>query len=303
MNRWLLLLMGCMLLLPAWMLWQTSKQQRVTEKTRKNLEQALPFFDKNQSMMSGKQDSWIKRQQLRLSVQLGFELAMWQMVAMVMLLLIILIIGSQYFEFWQSTVLSLALALVLLFLVPYVRLRRRQRMIVKQIPMFIDQMARALSTGKSVEGAVRGVVPDIQMPLRAVLDRVIRSTDLGVSFAEAIYQAAQLHGIKELGLIALAIRISSNYGSSPQELLKSVVHMIRQQEQAQRELAAMTGETKITAWVLSLTPLLILGYMYVSNPGYLDMMLNDASGEMIFKGALIMQATGVLIFWRMMKSI
>ncbi len=303
MNRWLLMLMGMMLLLPAWMLWQSSKQQRVQEKTRKNLEQALPFFDKTQSMMPGKQDSWLKRQQLRLSVQLGFELAMWQIVAIAMLLLIMHIILDQYFIFWQAGGMTLGLALVLLFFVPYVRLRRRQRRIVTQIPMFIDQMARALSTGKSVEGAVRGVVTDIQMPLRGVLDRVIRSTDLGVSFAEAIYSAAQLHGIKELGLIALAIRISSNYGSSPQELLKSVVHMIRQQEQAQRELAAMTGETKITAWVLSLTPLLILGYMYVSNPGYLDMMLQDASGAMIFKGALIMQVTGVLIFWRMMKSI
>lgn len=303
MNRWLLLLMGTMLLLPAWMLWQSSKQQRVQEKTRKNLQQALPFFDKTQSMLPGKQDSWIKRQQLRLSVQLGFELAMWQIVAILMLLLIMHTILDQYFIFWEAGVMTLGLALVLLFFVPYVRLRRRQRQIVTQIPMFIDQMARALSTGKSVEGAVRSVVTDIQMPLREVLDRVIRSTDLGVSFSEAIYQAAQLHGIKELGLIALAIRISSNYGSSPQELLKSVVHMIRQQEQAQRELAAMTGETKITAWVLSLTPLLILGYMYVSNPGYLDMMLQDASGAMIFKGALIMQATGVLIFWRMMKSI
>lgn len=303
MNRWLLMLMGMMLLLPAWMLWQSSKQQRVQEKTRKNLEQALPFFDKTQSMMPGKQDSWLKRQQLRLSVQLGFELAMWQIVAIAMLLLIMHIILDQYFIFWQAGGMTLGLALVLLFFVPYVRLRRRQRQIVMQIPMFIDQMARALSTGKSVEGAVRGVAADIQMPLREVLDRVIRSTDLGVSFAEAIHQAAQLHGIKELGLIALAIRISSNYGSSPQELLKSVVHMIRQQEQAQRELAAMTGETKITAWVLSLTPLLILGYMYVSNPGYLDMMLQDASGAMIFKGALIMQVTGVLIFWRMMKSI
>ena len=70
-----------------------------------------------------------------------------------------------------------------------------------------------------------------------------------------------------------------------------------------RELAAMTGETRISAWVLSLTPISIAGYMMVVNPGYLDLMLQSPSGKTLLMTALGFQIAGVLILWRMLKSV
>lgn len=303
MNRWILLSLCLMFLVLGLLLWSASKQKEVQAKARVNFEQALPYFGQIESLLPGRDESWVTRARLRFSVVYGFDLAAWHIVVFACVCLLLLAIGNVYLPMWQAMTAKLILAVVLLVVIPYIRLLRRQRKIVAQIPLFIDQVSRALSTGKSVEGAVRGVTEDMQMPLRAVLDRVVRATNLGASFADAMQKSAELHRVKELGLVALAIRISSNYGSSPQELLKSIVQMIRQHEQAQRELAAMTGETKITAWVLSLTPLLIVAYMFSANPGYIDMMLNDPSGAFIFKAALIMQGVGVLIFWRMMKSI
>ncbi|MFJ5445377.1 type II secretion system F family protein [Methylobacillus methanolivorans] len=303
MNRWILLSLCLMFLVLGLLLWSASKQKELQAKARVNFEQALPYFGHIESFLPGRDEGWVARAKLRFSVIYGFDLAPWHIVTFTCLGLLVLGFSNLYMSMLPALASTLILALLLLVVIPYIRMRRRQRMIVTQIPLFIDQVSRALSSGKSVEGAVRGVTEDMQMPLRAVLDRVVRATDLGASFADAMQKAAELHRVKELGLIALAIRISSNYGSSPQEMLKSIVQMIRQHEQAQRELAAMTGETKITAWVLSLTPLAIVVYMFTANPGYIDMMLHDPSGAFIFKAALIMQGVGILIFWRMMKSI
>lgn len=303
MNRWILLSVCIVLMALGLLLWSASRQKQLQAKARVNFEQALPYFGQIENLLPARDKSWASRAKLRFSVIYGFELAAWHTVAFGAGLLLLFAFANSYMEAWQAGLCIVVLTAIFLVVIPYIRLQRRQRIIVTQIPLFIDQVSRALSTGKSVEGAVRSVTEDMQMPLRAVLDRVVRATDLGAGFADAMQKAAELHHIKELGLIALAIRISSNYGSSPQEMLKSIVQMIRQQEQAQRELAAMTGETKMTAWVLSLTPLLIVGYMFIANPGYIDMMLNDPSGALIFKVALAMQVVGVLVFWRMMKSI
>jgi tight adherence protein B len=81
------------------------------------------------------------------------------------------------------------------------------------------------------------------------------------------------------------------------------VQMIRQRELAQRELAAMTGETRISAWVLSLTPISLAGYMMVMNPSYLQLMLQSPSGETLLFTALGFQVAGVLVLWRMLKSV
>src|SRR5690606_35991828 len=144
---------------------------------------------------------------------------------------------------------------------------------------FIDQVLRSLSTGRSLESAVRFAASEALPPLRYILDRVIRATDLGADMVQGLTDAARLHNLRELNLIALAMRISNNYGSSPREMLDSIVKMVRQQEMARRELSAMTGETRVTAWVLGLTPITIAAYIMVMNPGYMDMLLKDATGQ------------------------
>jgi tight adherence protein B len=139
--------------------------------------------------------------------------------------------------------------------------------------------------------------------LRYVLDRVTRASDLGADMVETLGEASRLHKLRELNLIALAMRISNNYGSSPRDMLGSVVKMVRQQEQARAELASMTGETKMSAWVLGLTPLAIAGYIMVVNPNYLDVLLEDESGKHLIITAVSMQAFGAFIIWRMLRSV
>jgi len=86
-------------------------------------------------------------------------------------------------------------------------------------------------------------------------------------------------------------------------MLESVVKMIRQQELARRELAAMTGETRISAWVLGITPIAIASYIMVMNPNYLNILLQDPSGRTMMVTALGLQGIGTFILWRMMRSV
>jgi tight adherence protein B len=79
--------------------------------------------------------------------------------------------------------------------------------------------------------------------------------------------------------------------------------MIREREQAARQLSAMTGETRITAVVLALLPVALAGYFLVSNPKYLLAMWNDGSGQMMLMSALGLQVFGCLALWRMLRSL
>lgn len=302
MIKWLFLAMSVMMLIPALLLFYASKRAKEREAVLSQFEKVIPraYSDIKPTR---RQDSWIPMLYMRASVYFGFEL---QRKHVLWFGAVLLVIGMICNLIWgiDAALLAIVVALVLFgFVLPYMRLRRRSRIIVAQIPIFIDQVLRSLSTGRSVEGAMRQVIAETPEPLAKVLEPVIRATDLGANFAEALQDATKLHNIKELGLIALAIRISNNYGSSPNGLLNSVMQMIRQREQAQRELSAMTGETKISAWVLSLTPILIVLYMLFLNPGYLDMMLNDPTGLILFRAGLGLQLLGVFVFWRMLKSV
>jgi tight adherence protein B len=303
MRGWLFLGGGLLMLgLAAWILVSGSRA-RFREKVANHFSQVLPRGSTITGMPPGQEQTFWHRMRVKGSIYAGFELQDWHFVAIPALFLLFGLIGWLWLRWAGAILLFTGSVLIIGFLFPYMRLRRRQAQIIAQVPMFIDQVLRSLGTGRSIEGAIRLATEESKEPLRNILDRVVRATDLGADMPETLSEAARLHGLREMSLIALAMRISNSYGSSPKEMLQSVVQMIRQRELAQRELAAMTGETRISAWVLSLTPVSIAGYMMVMNPGYLDLMLQSPSGEKTLFIAIGLQITGVLVLWRMLRSV
>lgn len=187
--------------------------------------------------------------------------------------------------------------------IPQIRYQQKVNKLIGQIPLFIDQVIRGLVTGRNVEGAIKLATDDLEEPLLGVIDRAQKSVELGADLGEALRDAANFYEIKELHMLALAIHTSRVYGGSPREMLESIVNLIRQREQGQRELRAMTGETRVTAWVLGLMPSAIAAYMAWVSPDFLIGMWNDPSGRSLLMISGGFQALGGLILWRMIKSI
>ncbi|CAG0979611.1 hypothetical protein MTYP_01682 [Methylophilaceae bacterium] len=299
----LILAVAFLMLLAAIWMYYYSKNSRFRERVISHFHEVLPHGATISGMPPGVKETYWHRLRVRASIYAGFELKDGHFVAIPMLFLAFGLLG--WFSFgWAGAFLLFGGALLVFgFFLPYSRLRRRQALVISQVPMFIDQVLRSLSTGRSLESSIRFATGEAPLPLRHVLERVIRATDLGADMVETLSDAAKLHGLRELNLIALAMRISNSYGSSPKEMLESVVQMVRQQELARRELAAMTGETRISAWVLGLTPMAIAAYIMMVNPGYMNLMLQDASGKTMLMVALGLQGFGGFVLWRMLKSV
>ncbi|RTL26192.1 MAG: type II secretion system protein [Burkholderiales bacterium] len=198
---------------------------------------------------------------------------------------------------WWATIGTISIV------VPQVRYRQKVNKMISQIPLFVDQVVRSLATGRNVEGAIKIAAEDLQEPLREVIMRAQKNVDLGTDLGDALRDAANFHDIKELHMLALAIHTSRVYGGSPRDMLESIVNLIRQREQMQRELRAMTGETRVSAMVLGGMPTAMALYMGWVNPTYIAGMWNDESGRMILLTAGGMQIAGAVVLWRMIKSI
>lgn len=181
--------------------------------------------------------------------------------------------------------------------------KRRVNLILVQLPLFIDQVLRGLGTGRSMEGALTLAAEETPSPLKEIITRVLRAGKLGADLGESIQEAADLYRVNELYLLALAIRINRSYGSSVRDLLQNVAKMIHDRESARNELRALTGETRVTAWVLGLLPPGMAAYIMMMNPKYLETMWQDTSGRTLLIFAVTLQIAGALTLWRMIKSI
>lgn len=183
------------------------------------------------------------------------------------------------------------------------RAARINKVLRQQLPAFIDQIIRTLSIGRSFDNALLQAIETSPPPLSDALKSVAIENSLGGDLAEALEEAAKIYRIKELHMLTLALRINQRYGGSIKAMLENIITLIRQHEQAERELHALTGETRLSAWILGAMPLAMAGYMMIVNPAYIGFLLKDPNGPTIVYTALGLQAAGALILWRMMRSI
>ncbi|ATJ83166.1 type II secretion system F family protein [Halomonas beimenensis] len=185
------------------------------------------------------------------------------------------------------------------------RLRAQQlrQRIRARLPGLIEQVVRDLGTGATMEIAFRRNGEQGDGPLREAIGRVNLRRELGMELHEALRREAQLLKIQEFDLLATAVEVNQVHGGSLRDILSSFVELLRQQERGQRELRALTGETRVTAFVLACVPVGLAAFLWISNPAFMAPMFDTAGGRMALWAAVLLELGGCVALWRMLKSI
>ncbi|WP_414729060.1 type II secretion system F family protein [Zhongshania aliphaticivorans] len=192
--------------------------------------------------------------------------------------------------------------LVAFSLVKVIGAQRRAKMLA-QLPSFINQVTRRLSAGVSVENAFADSVETLERPLGTVMRRIVRRVHFGYDLHQAFEREARVNKLNEFDVLATALRINEQYGGSIRSILEDIVDILRMQDSGKRELSAMTGETRVTAAILAALPPGIAAYTFYNNPKFLTDMWQNAGGQQTLMVAVTMQILGVIVLWRMIKSI
>jgi len=183
------------------------------------------------------------------------------------------------------------------------RSRKRVRRMVEQLPQLLDHTVRSLKSGRTLSDAILHGIEAADQPLKEGMSRIERNVQLGVSLPDAARDFAELYERDEFHLLALGLRVNNRYGGSASELMENLIRLIREREQAGRQLRAMTGETRMTAVVLAVLPIGMVGYFLMVNPDYLTHMWNDEGGQLMLILAFVFQMLGCLALWRMLRSV
>jgi tight adherence protein B len=180
--------------------------------------------------------------------------------------------------------------------------KRRRRMIL-QLPALLETMVRLITIGNSMGAAFQSAVGSVDMPLREVVDRVAAANRTGKELDAALAQAAQHYDLMELQLVAAVVSISLRFGGRSDQVLERMAGFMRDVEQARAELVALSAEVRISAWVLSLLPLGVAGFIVIFNTMLFVRMWEDPTGFRMLIGALILQIIGCWWLYRMAKSV
>jgi len=197
--------------------------------------------------------------------------------------------------------MAIATCIVLLYVLMSRRILKRRQMIVRQLPSFLDGIVRLIVLGNSVPAAFQASLQTTEAPLRQCLDHVSRMLRAGVEIDRALCHVAQVYRTNELELVGAVLRLSVKYGGRADVMLDRMASFMRDLEQAERELAAMSAETRLSAWVLTLLPIGIGAFLIASRPQYFAWMWHDASGQQLVYLAFALQMTGAFLLYRLAR--
>ncbi|WP_052729996.1 type II secretion system F family protein [Photobacterium halotolerans] len=199
--------------------------------------------------------------------------------------------------------IGLCVSVGLILLLGQIRKSNKRRKILQQLPGFIDHLNRRIHVGMSLNKAVEQVLPAMNNPLRSIAQRAVQRTSLGTELYDSFYKEAKITGVQEFALLGSVFKVNHQFGGSVTAALENLVELLHQQERSQRELKSMTGETRVTAWVMGVAPTAMAMYMLVSNPQQLLSMWADESGRQALMLGIGAQVMGALVLWRMVRSL
>ncbi|HTH74569.1 MAG TPA: type II secretion system F family protein [Trinickia sp.] len=181
------------------------------------------------------------------------------------------------------------------------RAQRRRLAIIVQLPTFLDGIVRLVTLGNSIPAAFQAALQTTEAPLRECLDHVSRMMRAGVEIDRALAHVAALYGTREFEFVGAVLRLSVKYGGRADVMLERMAAFMRDLEQAERELGAMSAETRLSAWVLVALPLAIGAFLIANNPAYFSAMWSDPDGRHLIYLAFALQAGGGYLLYRMTR--
>lgn len=225
------------------------------------------------------------------------SVALYLLGLIVLLVLVVFIAGPVF-----GTLTDLGLVIVMLFVLSR-RAKARRDKIVDQLPGFLENLIRIMSAGNSLEESLGSAAKEAPDPIRLLFASVGRQVRLGAPVDQVLGEVGKLYGLRDLQVMALAANVNRRYGGSLRGVFKSLITAIRQRAMARRELRALTGETRFSAFVLSIVPIGLTVWIYLNNHDYYKQMYRDDTGFWLIWMAGGLQVAGVILLYRMVNSI
>lgn len=286
---WLCLLLcgsGILLLRRSWC-------KAAEEKVLQRLQQDMPGNTASMRQVGG-----LRRRLLRAGIDLSKgQLQMLLLLVVVLTAFILLFLGV------RTLLLIMLLSVIGLYGLLRWRYQRRVESMISLLPELLDHVVRSLRSGRSLGDAMELAIDRTRQPLRGALSVCQHGMRLGLPLTDVFEDFALLYDRRELQMLATAIKVNQRYGGNVSHLMENLIGMIRDQERATSQLRAMTGESRVGAWVLGSMPLLIGGYIFMANPEFFLGLWHHDTGRTLLYSAILLQILGTTLLWRMMRSI
>jgi tight adherence protein B len=183
----------------------------------------------------------------------------------------------------------------------YLRNRRghRLRQFETGLPRAMELIANSMKAGQSLTQALSAVTDNAGPPLSDEFGLARREVELGASIESALNNMVKRIGSADLRLVVMVITIQHSVGGDLPAILITLADTMKQRAEMRAEILASTAQSRATAVIITLLPVVAAAFLYLIVPDYFRPMFTNAVGWAILALATVLLVIGNIIIRRL----
>ena len=170
-----------------------------------------------------------------------------------------------------------------------------------QLTDTIQMLIGGLRVGHSIMRSIEAAASEADAPTSEELSRIVNEIRIGKDAHVALEEAAHRMDSEDFHWIGQAIQINREVGGDLAEVLEQVAGTIRERSEIKGQVRALSGEGKMSAYILMAMPVVVAIMISFINPGYTDVFFTEPLGIAMVVASLIMFAVGGFWMSRIIK--
>lgn len=204
------------------------------------------------------------------------------------------IVAEIVFQRLAASILAIVAATVIPLVYVEMRVTKRKNQFNEQLPDVLNLMAGSLRAGWGLQQSLDLVIEQMAPPVSTEFARAETEVRLGRPVEEALATVAARMQSDDFGWAVTAIGIQRDVGGNLAEVLDIVASTIRDRGALRRQIAGLTAEGRLSAWILMLLPFALVLLLSFVNPEYLAKLVTTTQGLVMLALGCVLLVVGAI---------
>lgn len=197
-------------------------------------------------------------------------------------------------NFWLAVTVLLIGVFIPKFYIAHKKETRIQKLNL-QLGDALGIMANALRAGFGFQQAMDSVRTELPPPISTEFTWTLREINLGFGQEESLLNMGKRVNSDDLDMVITGILIQRQVGGNLAEILDNISETIRQRAYIKGQIKVLTAQGKMSGIVIGILPVLLLLFMLIANPDYINIMFTDPRGLYLLAASAIMMVLGIVV--------
>jgi tight adherence protein B len=181
------------------------------------------------------------------------------------------------------------------------RQHRRLAAFQEQLPEALDMLVSAMRAGYSFQTAMKFVGGEMPAPLGSEFGQFYDEQRLGVEVRAALLALQDRSASPDLKMFVTAVLIHRDTGGNLSEVLNNIADVMRQRADVHRQVDTLTAQSKLSARILAVLPVMVFGAVISMDREFIRPMLEEPVGRFMLGYAAVSVTLGYLLLMRIAK--